>query len=58
MNWQVTLSLFLVGGVCKGDGWNEFNSVAISLGHCMINLDLNARDYREGKYQQINQIQY
>lgn len=47
-----------MGGVCKGDGWNEFNSVAISLGHCMINLDLNAGDYREGKYQQTNQIQY
>lgn len=36
----------------------KFNFVAISLGHCMINLDSNARGYREGKCQQIYQIQY
>lgn len=32
----------------------KFIFVAISLGHCMINLDSNARGYREGKCQHIS----
>lgn len=32
----------------------KFNFVAISLGHCMMNLDSNARGYREGKCQHIS----
>lgn len=32
----------------------KFNFVAMSLGHCMINSDSNARGYREGKCQHIS----
>lgn len=57
MNWQVIQSFFLVGGFVKVMARVEFNFVAISLGHCTINLDSNVRGYREGKCQQIYQIQ-
>lgn len=36
----------------------KFNFVALSPGYCMIDLDSNARGYREGKDQQIYQIWY
>lgn len=32
----------------------KFNFVATSLGHCMMNLDSNARGYREGKCQHLS----
>lgn len=59
MRRQVIWSVFLVGGgFVRVMERVKFNFVAISLGHCMINLDSNARGYREGKCQQIYQIQY
>lgn len=39
INWQVIGSLFLVGGFVRVIERVKFNFVALSLGHCMINLD-------------------
>lgn len=46
------------GGILRVMERVKFNSVIISLGHCMVNLDSNARDYRESKCEQICLIQY
>lgn len=51
------MRLFLVGGFVRVMDRGEFNFVAMSLGHCMINLDTKARGYRQGKSQQIYKIQ-
>lgn len=58
MNWQVIWSLLLVGKYVRVMKRVKFNLWPQSLGHCMINSDPNARGYREGKCQQIHQIQY
>lgn len=57
MNWQAIQTLFLVGAFVRLMERVKFNFETVSLGYCMINLDSNARGYREGKCKQIHQIQ-